>query len=260
MQTPRYSAYLRILGVSLLALFLSACRLTAQFETTPQNILAKQEASFDASASTPKSPSKEQAIVSYKWQFGDATGATAQATGVLVQHTYVKAGKYTVVLTVADAKGKTDTLSRTIEVKDAPITEDLTPGLKGIDANANGIRDDIDRLIATKFSPTPAIKKAAEQTAIALQIFLEATTREQAFAAGALNGRATRCVMQVVWPLPYDQTPLEDKIKQEDLSDAISQEIEALTANTRERMVKYIASNKLAGGGVFPSPQQPVCD
>ena len=39
--------------------------------------------------------------------------------------------------------------------------EDLTPGLKGVDANNNGIRDDIDRLIAKKYSGTSAIKKAA---------------------------------------------------------------------------------------------------
>jgi PKD domain len=261
MHLSRRSAYLRVFGVSLLALFLSACKLTAQFEITPQDIIARQEAAFDATASMPKSPSKEQKIVSYSWQFGDvAASTTPQASGMIVKYTYAKAGKYTVVLTVTDAKGKTDTLSKTIEVKEPPSTEDLTPGLKGIDADANGIRDDIDRLIATKFSQTPAIKKAAEQTAIALQLFMEATTKEQAFEAGQKNGRATACVAQIVFILPYEQRTLEEKIAADELFLAISREIEALTANTKERMVKYLASNKLVGGGVFPQALQPVCD
>lgn len=260
MQASRHSAYLRVFGVSLLALFLSACKLTASFEVSPQNVISQQVATFDATASMPKSPSKEQKIVSYNWQFGDSTTTTSQASGVVVKHTYAKAGKYKVVLTVTDAKGKTDTMSRTIEVKDPPIHEDLSPGLKGVDANANGIRDDIDRLIANKFSATPAIKKAAEQTALALQLFMEATTKEQAYAAAGENSRSSACRMQILFPLSYDQYSLTEKIEKQELFLGISQEIEALTANTRERMVKYLASNKLVGGGVFPSPPQPVCN
>lgn len=260
MHPPNHSFYFRLLCISLLALVLSACKLTAQFEISPQDLIARQEATFDATASMPKSPSKEQAIVKYEWQFGDATATAPQASGMIAKHTYAKAGKYTVVLTVTDAKGKTDNLSKTVEVKDPPSTEDLTPGLKGIDADANGIRDDIDRLIATKFAQTPAIKKAAEQTAVALQLFMEATTKEQAFSAAEKNSRATACVMQTVSPLPFDQTPIATEIEQQELRQAISQEIQAFTANTRERIVKYLASNKLVGGGVFPSPQQPVCD
>jgi hypothetical protein len=261
MQPSRRLDYLRVFGVLLLSLFLSACKLTAQFEITPQDLIARQEATFNASASTPKSPSKEQVIVTYTWHFGDTLANTApQVSGMIVKHTYAKAGKYTVVLTVTDAKGKTDTLSKTIEVKEPPSTEDLTPGLKGTDANANGIRDDIDRLIATKFSQTPAIKKAAEQRALSLQLFMEATTKEQAFEAGQQNGRAAACAMQTLFPQPYDQYTLAEQIEKEDIFLGMSQQIQALTANTRERMVKYLASNKLVGGGVFPQAQQPVCD
>jgi hypothetical protein len=243
------------------AIFLSGCKLTAQFEITPQDLIARQEAIFDATTSMPKSASKEQKIVSYSWQFGDvAASTTLQASGMIVKYTYAKAGKYTVVLTVTDAKGKTDTTSKTIEVKEPPSTEDLTPGLKGIDADANGIRDDIDRLIATKFSQTPAIRKAAEQRALSLQLFMEATTKEQAFEAGQKNGRAAACAMQTLFPQPYDQYTLAEQIEKEDIFLGMSQQIQALTANTRERMVKYLASNKLVGGGVFPQAQQPVCD
>jgi hypothetical protein len=66
--------------------------------------------------------------------------------------------------------------------------------------------------------------------------------------------------MQTLFPQPYDQYTLAEQIEKEDIFLGMSQQIQALTANTRERMVKYLASNKLVGGGVFPQAQQPVCD
>lgn len=70
--------------------------------------------------------------------------------------------------------------------KDLPVidNEDLTSGLKGIDADGNGIRDDVDRLIAMKYSTTSMMKQVAELHARALQQSMGATTREQAKAAG----------------------------------------------------------------------------
>jgi len=141
-----------------------------------------------------------------------------------------------------------------IDVNELPPdlgSEDLSPGLRGTDANANGIRDDIDRLIETKFSQTPAVKKAAEQKALAVQAMLEATTKTQVYTAIEKISRAGECVYKV---LP------EHTIEQEKIRDSMTKEIEALTANTRERLVKYLDSNKLAGGGYFPDPIEPVCD
>ena len=77
---------------------------------------------------------------------------------------------------------------------------------KGIDASNNGIRDDIDRLIAQKFAATPALKKSAEQKARALQRSMEATTRQQSIMAGDEIMRATACVSQVL------STPTADKL------------------------------------------------
>lgn len=139
-----------------------------------------------------------------------------------------------------------------VDVKLPPnLGEDLSPGLRGTDANANGIRDDIDRLIATEFSQTPAIKKAAEQKALALQAMLEATTKTQVFTAVEKMSRASACVFKVLPELTREQDHLRI---------SISRKIEALTANTRERLVKYLGSNKLAGGGYFAEPIEPVCD
>src|SRR5262249_27025520 len=53
------------------------------------------------------------AVVSYAWSFGD--GATA--TGQSVSHRFVKAGRYTVTLTVTDALGGTTTATTQIEAQ-----------------------------------------------------------------------------------------------------------------------------------------------
>ncbi len=124
--------------------------------------------------------------------------------------------------------------------------EDITAGLKGVDANNNGIRDDIDRLIAQKYSTSPAMKKAAEQEARAIQLFVEATTKNQARIAGNITSRSEDCLLKVAADFKTYITA--------------SKEIEALTANTKERFTAYWNANGLAGGMVFSQPPEPVCD
>lgn len=129
--------------------------------------------------------------------------------------------------------------------------EDLSPGLRGMDANANGIRDDIDRLIAQKYARTPAIQRAAEQKARALQRNMEATTREEALRAGDAIERAAECAYQL---LPRDT---RDQVKyREDMS----KDIDALTANTQERFTAYWAAERLKSGAVLRQPDGRVCD
>jgi hypothetical protein len=129
--------------------------------------------------------------------------------------------------------------------------EDLTPGLKGFDVNNNGIRDDIERLIAQKYSATPELKRAAEQEARALQKSMESITRQQALAAGDEIRRAGACTAKVL---------LGNTAPNEKLFISISKEIAALTSNTRERFTAYWNAESLAGGGVFRQPDEPVCD
>jgi hypothetical protein len=129
--------------------------------------------------------------------------------------------------------------------------EDSSSGLQGPDTNSNGIRDDIDRLIAAKFSQTPDIKKAAEQDARAIQSLMEAATQEEVYAAVEKVTRATKCIYQA---LP------EHTLEQEKLRDTMIKTLEAWTANTRERLVKYMDSNKLAGGGYYPEQSGSACD
>jgi hypothetical protein len=129
--------------------------------------------------------------------------------------------------------------------------EDMTPGLKGVDANRNGIRDDIDRLIATRYAMTPAMKKAVEQKARALQLAMEATSKPQARVAGNELMRAARC--------SYKSFPTSTDNDEKFIA-KMSKEVEALTANTAERFKAYWNGERLAGGMVFQQPEEPVCD
>ncbi len=132
-----------------------------------------------------------------------------------------------------------------------PVVEDRSADPAGTDADGNGIRDDIDRLIADRYAASPALRHVAEQKARAMRQLLLATTREEALRAGEQIARASSCVFKV---LPFAQPGAVTT------REAMSRDIEGLTTNTRERLRLYLAANNLAGGGYFSQPPEPVCD
>ncbi len=159
------------------------------------------------------------------------------------------------ILLLISACNESDNESETLQLPRpfAIITSvqgQTTAGLKGIDSDNNGIRDDIDQLIKQKFSGTLAIKHAAEQEAQALQKFMEVNTREEALIATEQIARATSCTFKV----------LSDPIHNYEIRQALSIEIEAWTTNTKERLLKYLESSKLVSGAYFMQPIEPVCN
>jgi PKD repeat protein len=98
----------------------------AQF-TSPAAAPLRQAVSFDASASI----SQGAAIVAYEWNFGD--GKTS--SGKTVTHTYDRAGKFTVLLTIktaAQTSCNTTTAQRIITINAAPVANAGSDQLVGV--------------------------------------------------------------------------------------------------------------------------------
>ena len=69
-------------------------------------------------------------IASWQWDFGDpASGVNNTSTLPNPTHTYVTPGLYTVTLTIAAPTGCTSTISKVIEVRDAPDASFILPDL-----------------------------------------------------------------------------------------------------------------------------------
>ena len=84
---------------------------TASFTISPTDPIAGHAVFVNAAASKP-TPGFQ--IVSHQWDFGDGFGADGGSTQ---SHTYVKAGTYTIVLTITDSSGQSATASQTVTVK-----------------------------------------------------------------------------------------------------------------------------------------------
>jgi PKD repeat protein len=87
----------------------------ANFTTSPAVPSFNQTLTFDASASVLGwNGTMHPSIVLYTWDFGD--GNTTATTVPVVYHAYSQKGNRTVTLTVTDAGGRTDSLTRTITI------------------------------------------------------------------------------------------------------------------------------------------------
>lgn len=126
-----------------------------------------------------------------------------------------------------------------------PVLE-REPTLGGIDANTNGVRDDIERHIEKKYTE-PAQRKAAMQTAMVYQKMLVLDKSDPAAVEAAViaSARAVDCV--------FDTFPGAE-------GSALSRELEAMSTNTKDRLKAYIAFNTAASGSVSGSFKGHGCD
>jgi len=87
---------------------------TASFTYFPQNPKSNETITFDASGSVDPASVEvmAQSIVDYAWDFGDGN----MGSGVIVTHSYARAGSYTVILTVTDDDGAVNTAATDLEV------------------------------------------------------------------------------------------------------------------------------------------------
>lgn len=136
----------------------------------------------------------------------------------------------------------------TAMVSGQPLQLDRSSDLKGPDTDNNGIRDDIDVWIAAQPITDPQ-KKAAQQMARVQQAVLVADLSDKSTLQilGDRSMAAVKCLRLSFMP---------DYQKGYDLID----QIEAITANTKERTKQYIAYNRARSGSVTELPSGNTCE
>jgi len=127
---------------------------------------------------------------------------------------------------------------------------DRTDSLAGIDANTNGVRDDIERHIEKKYTE-PAQRKAAMRKAMVFQEMLLVDKQDEA-ALEAVSYRGTLAIVCSKSAFPGQQGVIEKS--------AMSRELESMTTNTKARLLAYLAYNKARSGSVSTMPREPNCD
>lgn len=125
---------------------------------------------------------------------------------------------------------------------------DRSSNIRGPDADNNGIRDDIDAWIAGQ-PITDAQKRAAQQAGRVMQreLLADLDNRSLLDELGDLSMAAVKCLGDSFKP-DY-QKGLE-----------LNTQIEAMTANTRERAKRYLAYNRAASGSSGRLPEGNSCE
>lgn len=124
------------------------------------------------------------------------------------------------------------------------------PTLTGTDADSNGIRDDIDQYIAEHYTGAQQVA-AATQAAKAFQEILMVDTTDPAAVKSANKklSEADHCIYQ-----QFDGSNNTPQPAQ------VSQELEAITTNTKERLLAYLAFAKALDGTSWSIPEGDTCE
>lgn len=127
-------------------------------------------------------------------------------------------------------------------------TLDRSEGLRGPDADNNGIRDDVDAWIAL-LPVTDIQKKAAQQSARVRQaeILVDLADNAELDRLGDRSMASVVCLGDVFMP-------------QRQQGRNLGSQIESITANTRERAKKYFAYNRAVSGSSGRLPDGNTCE
>jgi len=125
------------------------------------------------------------------------------------------------------------------------------PIVEGIDADGDGVRDDIADHIRKTYTD-PVQYRAAMQVARALQATLLVDTHDHLALREVSDAgdRAIACVRRVAFVGAANR--LEGS--------RLLQELESMTTNTKERLQAYLAYNKAMSGSVSVGPEGSVCE
>ena len=122
--------------------------------------------------------------------------------------------------------------------------------LQGIDANGNGVRDDVEAYINANYT-MPLQRAAALQAAKAFQ----ATLLVDPSNVQAAKVTASRVIDGLNWIFSrFDGAPATKDPSQ------VSKELEAITTNTKQRLLAYLAYNKALDGTSSALPEGDTCE
>lgn len=125
---------------------------------------------------------------------------------------------------------------------------DRSSDIRGPDADNNGIRDDIDAWI-TKLPVTDVQKKAAQQAARIRQaeLLVDLTNKAELDRLGELSMGSVVCLGDAFMP---------ERQRGRDMG----RQIEAVTANTKQRAKQYLAYNRAVSGSSGRLPEGNTCE
>lgn len=118
--------------------------------------------------------------------------------------------------------------------------------LAGTDANNNGVRDDIENYINKKYSE-PKQRAAVIQTAKAMQKTLLADT------TNSIDVKSVNAEISNAFQCVYSRFEVSERY-------VVTKEIEAVTTNTKSRLLAYLAFNKALNGTSWKKPEGDTCE
>lgn len=130
-----------------------------------------------------------------------------------------------------------------------PPSLDRTDTIGGVDADKNGIRDDIDTYIKKTY-PNYEQKKAVTQYARSLQASLLIDKDDEIAVKAATNAKA-KAISCISMKVPDGKSPNGERVVRE---------IVSITTNTKQRLLEYMTLDKALDGTVISLPSGDVCD
>ena len=122
--------------------------------------------------------------------------------------------------------------------------------LVGTDANANGVRDDVEAILTSNYTSKIQLA-AAMQTAKAMQNALTVDTTDipAVKVVDREISRGINCIYSKFDGANNSKQPAQ-----------VAQELEAITANTKQRLLAYLQFNKALDGTSSALPEGDTCE
>lgn len=126
---------------------------------------------------------------------------------------------------------------------------DRDQNMSGIDVDNDGVRDDIEQYIIETFPSEPE-RNAARQSAKALQkaLLVDKSNIELVLEANKEIARADHCIY-----LTFDGNLTKHPAR-------VSEEMESITTNTKERLLAYLEFSKALDGSAWTLPEGDTCE